>query len=209
MTSRPRLLLAGALLAVTAAGCTTPAPAHTTPATSAAVGTAGGVGTVPVYRRAAFGDGWADLDRDGCDTRQQIVRRDVTGWTAAPGCRITGGTLHDPYTGRTIAYRPGPALQVDHVYSLAAAWTGGAWRWTAPQRRRFANDPRNLLLVDGPTNETKSGLGPAAWSPDTDRGQCVYATAYQTVAAAYRLPITAPDRAALDRDRTHCPTTAG
>lgn len=54
----------------------------------------------------------------------------------------------------------------------------------------------------------KSDLGPAAWAPATDRGRCLYAIAYLAAAAAYRLPVTAAEHAALNRDTAQCRAAA-
>lgn len=60
----------------------------------------------------------------------QITRNDVLGAQLVnvrfkPGtrdCKVIGGTLHDPYTGKTIEFDPakGSAIQIDHVVSVAS-----------------------------------------------------------------------------------------
>jgi uncharacterized protein DUF1524 len=111
------------------------------------------------YDRDQFGFGWVDVDHNGCDTRNDILARDLTGETVQPGtpnCVVLTGTLADPYSGRTIAFQRGQDtsddVQIDHVVALSDAWQKGAQGFNATQRTAFANDPLNLLAVDGPLN---------------------------------------------------------
>lgn len=155
------------------------------------------------YGRDRFGTPWADVDGNGCDTRNDVLRRDLTGETvASDGCKVLTGRLDDPYTGETIRFRRGPHsadVQIDHIYSLHRAWLYGAWRWNEERREAFANDRRNLLAVDGPANAAKGDDGPAEWLPPSDGYLCRYAAGYIRVATVHDLPVTAADRAALDR----------
>jgi hypothetical protein len=59
------------------------------------------------YSREEFGPVWYDTDHNGCDTRNDILARDLTGKTFKPGtnyCLVTTGTLADKYTGTTIDF---------------------------------------------------------------------------------------------------------
>src|SRR5665647_3502229 len=59
------------------------------------------------YDRALFGQAWADVDRNGCDTRNDVLRRDLTTYvlkSGTNGCLVLSGALHDPYSGTTIAF---------------------------------------------------------------------------------------------------------
>jgi hypothetical protein len=50
------------------------------------------------YSRGEFGAAWADVDRNGCDTRNDILARDLEGETFKPGtqnCVVATGTLAD------------------------------------------------------------------------------------------------------------------
>jgi hypothetical protein len=163
------------------------------------------------YDRAAFGPAWADTDRNGCDTRNDVLRRDLTAVVVKPGtngCVVLSGTLHDPYTGRTIVFERGNtsslAVQIDHRVPLAYAWRHGAASWTAKQRETFANDQvTNLLAVDGPANEEKSDSGPGEWMPANTGDACSYAS-FVTVATKWHLSIATDDKHALDRTLTGC-----
>jgi hypothetical protein len=190
-----------------APGSATPAPAATpidaaaVRATLATIPTGGGA--VPGYRRDAFGPAWADVDHNGCDTRNDILRRDLVDTAFKPGthdCVVLSGTLHDPYTGTTVAFTRGAgtseAVQIDHMVPLALAWQHGASGWTAAQREAFANDPAELLAVDGPANTAKSDSGPSGWLPvASDR--CAYVAQFVAVEHAYALTIAAADRTAI------------
>ncbi|MBF4587945.1 HNH endonuclease family protein [Curtobacterium sp. VKM Ac-2887] len=164
------------------------------------------------YDRDAFGQAWADTDRNGCDTRNDVLRRDLTAVVTKPGtngCVVLSGTLHDPYTGRTIVFERGNtsslAVQIDHRVPLAYAWRHGAASWTPEERERFANDQAaNLVAVDGPANEEKSDFGPAEWMPANTGDACSYAASFVTVATKWRLSIATADEGALNRILTGC-----
>jgi hypothetical protein len=159
------------------------------------------------YRRAAFGSGWGDLDGDRCNTREEIMARDLVDVVAPDGCNVESGTLHDPYTGRTVRFvedEDPMAVQVDHVYPLSRAWQMGASDWTPERRLYFANDPRNLLAVDGPTNASKGDSGPGEWVPANRDYACSYARRYIRVATVYDLPVTTADRDSLAALLTTC-----
>ncbi|WP_127793107.1 HNH endonuclease family protein [Agromyces sp. LHK192] len=155
------------------------------------------------YERDAFGDAWADVDRNGCDTRNDFLGRDLVDAVHRNGsaCVISRGTLHDPYTGTSIRFVRGERsdrVQIDHVVALSYAWRHGASEWTDDQRRAFANDPANLLAVDGRTNQQKSDLGPAEWSPPSAAQVCAYHAGFLAVLAKYDLTIAPADAAAVE-----------
>lgn len=161
------------------------------------------------YRREAFGDGWARTD--GCDTRNQILARDLTDIERDGRCRVTSGRLADPYTGRAIDFVRGPEtsdrVQIDHIVPLAAAWRGGADQWTEDQRLTFANDPRNLLAVDGPSNNRKSDKTIASVLDSSivaPAFRCTYAAAYAQIMTTYDLTWTQADARAAAKELDRC-----
>lgn len=166
------------------------------------------------YDRDAFGQAWADTDRNGCDTRNDVLRRDladIVTKAGTHGCVVLSGILHDPYTGTTINFRRGEtssvAVQIDHRYPLSLAWRHGASTWTAEQRELFANDQAtNLVAVDGPANEAKSDSGPGEWMPPNPGDACTYASTFVAVATTWHLSIATADKHALDRTLTRCTT---
>ncbi|WFN91739.1 MULTISPECIES: HNH endonuclease family protein [Gordonia] len=158
------------------------------------------------YDRDAFGPAWTDdaAVRGGgnaCDTRNDILARDLvvsarTGTSSCPSA-VASGTLTSPYTGRTIGFQRGrgsAAVQIDHIVPLSYAWDLGASRWPAPRRWSFANDPANLVAVDGASNQAKSDAEPARWMPPLRAFHCQYAVQFVAVLTAYGLPIDVPSR---------------
>lgn len=165
------------------------------------------------YDRGLFGQAWADVDRDGCDTRNDVLRRDLAPYvlkSGTNGCLVLSGTLHDPYLGKTIAFVRGrstsSAVQIDHVVALSDAWQKGAQRWTTPRRTALANDPLNLLAVDGLTNQRKSDGDAATWLPPNKAYRCPYAARQIAVKAKYGLWVTGAERDALTRILAGCPS---
>lgn len=162
------------------------------------------------YTRDAFGQRWADVDRNGCDTRNDVLRRDLTQVQIKPGtrgCKVLSGQLVDPYSGATIPFssQDSQAVQIDHTVSLADAWASGAWAWDESQRTAFANDPANLLAVDGPANTSKSDATAADWLPDTVAGRCELVEHQVVVKAKWGLSVTERERAAMRRVLASCP----
>ena len=166
------------------------------------------------YSRDAFGQRWSDdvdveLGHNGCDTRNDILRTQLTNVALKPntqGCVVLSGTLVSPYSGDTIQFQRGndtsTLVQIDHVVALADAWQSGAFQWDEDTRRNFANDPRNLRAVEGHLNQQKSASNAASWVPPKNR--CHYAIDQVTVKAAYHLWVTAPEKEALSRYLHEC-----
>ncbi|MBO1769311.1 HNH endonuclease [Agrococcus sp. TF02-5] len=160
---------------------------------------------IPPYRRTDFGDGWVDVDGNGCSTRQDILQRDLEGETLAnDGCTVLTGTLRvEPYTGATLQFAhdriggDSQAVQIDHIISLSAAHRGGAWAWSYEERVVFANDPATLLAVDGPTNSAKGDRGPGDWMPEDPGFWCEYAGRYTQIAHDYALAVASEDKRML------------
>jgi hypothetical protein len=148
------------------------------------------------YARSEFGQAWADTDHNGCDTRNDVLARDLRGAAFKAGardCVVVSGTLEDPYTGTTIAFQRGERsgdVQIDHIVPLSDAWQKGAQQWTAQQRLSFANDPANLRAVDGPANQQKSDGDLATWLPPDRTFRCEYAVNVVEVKAGYGLWMT-------------------
>ncbi len=151
----------------------------------------------PPYDRSAFGPAWADVDRNGCDTRNDILARDLINVVKDGPCRVLEGDLVDPYTGTTQHFVRGRTtstqVQIDHVYSLSDAWEDGAHTWTYEQRLAFANDPDNLVATNGSVNRTKSDLSAGAWLPPLASARCAYVQTYALVGLDYGLPVRFPE----------------
>jgi hypothetical protein len=162
------------------------------------------------YARDEFGSAWADVDRNGCDTRDDVLNRDLAAKEWRPGthgCVVIAGVLHDPYTGQRLVFAKADAaaVQIDHVVSLSDAWQKGAAQWDATRRRAFANDPLNLLAVDGPTNERKGDGDAATWLPPQKSFRCRFVARQVAVKAKWRLSVTQAEHDAIARVLARCP----
>jgi hypothetical protein len=176
------------------------------------------------YARERFGQAWLDADRNGCDTRNDILGRDLLARTYKPGtrsCVVLTGMLHDPYLGTDVAFdrSAGSEIDSDHVVALGNAWATGADRFGIRRRAALANDPLNLLAVDLHTNRSKGDGDAATWLPPYKPFRCAYVARQVAVKAKYGLWVTSAERDAtarvlagcpgqrLPRDTTHAPTS--
>ncbi|GAA13661.1 GmrSD restriction endonuclease domain-containing protein [Gordonia alkanivorans] len=217
-----------AVTVTTEAPLPTPAPVITVASAPAADNALQTLNTLAVkgrapktgYDRDLFGQAWSDDvtvegGHNGCDTRNDILRRDLTDVALKPGsngCAVVSGTLGDPYTGTTIRFVRGQgtssAVQIDHVVALSDAWQKGAQQLSPQQRVDFANDPRNLQAVDGPTNQKKGAGDAATWLPPNKGYRCTYVSRQVEVKAAYRLWVTQAEKDAIIRVLSSCGATA-
>lgn len=170
------------------------------------------------YRRAAFGDGWADLDGDGCRTRDEVLLSTVD--KSQPyrirrqgRCRadMVAGTWTDLYTGRGMTWTnlkdstQAQAMPVDHIVSLAAAYRYGAKAWNEQDRIAFANDELNLTPTTAAINRVKADKDPASWTPPA-AGRCAYATRYIAVKTRYQIPVDHQEKTSLQQLLRACPS---
>ncbi|OIQ80431.1 excalibur calcium-binding domain protein [mine drainage metagenome] len=167
------------------------------------------------YSRDQFGSGWVDVDRNGCDTRNDILARDLEPQTFKAGthdCVVLTGTLADPYSATTISFIRGNetsnAVQIDHVVALSDAWQKGAQSWDGSRRTAFANDPMNLLAVDGPLNMQKGDGDAATWLPPNKAYRCQYVARQVGVKYTYGLWVTEAERNAMVSVLSTCPGEA-
>ncbi|WP_345346282.1 GmrSD restriction endonuclease domain-containing protein [Rhodococcus olei] len=213
-----------------------PSPAVDTATSVEAVGPPAGVASVPDtdalallatlpvkgraprtgYSRDLFGQAWTDDVRvagghNGCDTRNDVLRRDLTDATTkagTAGCKVVSGTLFDEYTGETGSFESGPdtspLAQVDHLVSLSNAWQTGAQQLDEATRTDLANDPRNLQAVGGAVNQQKGDGDAATWLPPRRAYRCTYVARQVEVKAAYRLWVTPAERDAIARVLSGC-----
>lgn len=193
-------------------------PAATAPPSATTAQTLAVLDTIPVKGRAPktgydregqFGSAWIDDDRNGCDTRNDILARDLVTATLEGACRVLAGTLADPYTGGSIAFVRGQdtsaLVQIDHVVALSNAWQTGAAQISAERRIAFANDPVNLLAVDGATNSSKGDGDAATWLPPNTDFRCTYVSRQIAVKSTYSLWVTPAERDAMVRVLGTCP----
>lgn len=169
------------------------------------------------YERGMFGTAWNDdvtelYGHNGCDTRNDILRRDLAGMQIKPGtnnCVALSGILVDPYSGESIPFVRGAAsssdVQIDHVVALSNAWQTGAQQMTTEQRQNFANDPLNLLATKGTLNAQKGDGDAATWLPPRKAYRCQFAIRQVAVKTKHKLWVTPPEKDALNRILSGCP----
>ena len=167
------------------------------------------------YTRAQFGPEWADVDRNRCDTRNDILKRDLTNLVIKEktnGCTVLSGTLVDPFSGEIINFAQGAktskGVEIDHLVALSNAWQTGAFKLTPEQRKAFANDPLNLLAVKGKLNSQKGDGDAATWLPPLKSYRCDYVSRQIAVKIKYKLWFTAPEKEAMIRILKTCPEKA-
>lgn len=164
------------------------------------------------YEREEFGPAWADTDHNGCDTRNDMLARDLAGETYRPGtqdCVVLTGVLDDPFTATEIHFVRGQdtstMVQIDHVVALSDAWQKGAQQLDVDTRREFSNDPLNLLAVDGPANSQKGDGDAATWLPPNRAFRCDYVSRQIAVKDRYDLWVTSAEKDAMARVLNNCP----
>ena len=163
------------------------------------------------YKRDSFGFRKTDEDGNGCDIREDILARDLKNIQYAQGssCKVSSGVLDDPYTGKTINFVRGTktsaTVQIDHVVALNNAWQSGAYEWDTQKRYKYANDPYNLLAVDGPANEEKSDASAAYWLPSNKDFACEYVARQIGIKAKYGLTVTSAEKNKMMSVLHSCP----
>lgn len=165
------------------------------------------------YSRDEFGPAWTDnnddaLGHNGCDTRDDILARDLTDIMRSGSCTVISGVLHDPYTGKTIQFDRGittsTLVQIDHIVALGNAWITGAQKLSPKDRIDLANDPRNLLAVDGAANNNKRDHDAAQWLPPNQEFRCTYVADQIAVKVTYHLWVTPAEKDAMTATLSEC-----
>lgn len=156
---------------------------------------------MPGYARSNFGSGWATAPGNACDTRVTILDASLFDVQREPPCHLISGWGVDPYSGKRIGVgtASAEAIELDHVFPLAAAWDLGAAQWDQMQRTNFANDPLNLVVVSKSENQAKSDALPSAWLPSKRQHRCWYVNRLIAVAAKYSLALPRRDVAVMRR----------
>lgn len=168
------------------------------------------------YNRKLFGDGWLDLDGDDCNTRNEILARDLEDikfrQVRPANCIVQSGVLADEYTGKRIEFRRGSgssaSVQIDHVVALGNVWRTGGRHLSARQREAVANDPLNLLATDGDTNQDKGSDDASKWLPPRAAFHCPYVARQIAVKAKYGLWVTPEESRAMRQVLSGCPQQA-
>jgi hypothetical protein len=159
------------------------------------------------YSRSQFGDDWDSSV--GCDTRNKILRRDLQNTIINTKCQVVSGILHDPYTGETIHFQRGSTtsqeVQIDHIVALSDAWQKGAQLLSFEERVMLANDPLELLAVDGRANQQKGDSDAASWLPPNVAFRCKYVARQIAIKKKYKLWVTQAESDAMRRVLGNCP----
>jgi hypothetical protein len=163
------------------------------------------------YDRASWGD-WADPDGNGCDTRNDILNRDLKSITYKyenDRCTVLTGVLLDPYSGMTMNFLRGVGtsslIQIDHVVAVSDAWQKGAFKWGSATKIAFYNDPLNLLAVNGRLNSQKGDGDAATWLPPLKSYRCAYVARQIAVKAKYSIWVTKAEKTAMQTILAKCP----
>lgn len=162
------------------------------------------------YDRARFGQAWLDADRNGCDTRNDVLGTHLTNIVFKAGtrdCAVESGDLADKYTLLEIHFVRGDGflVDVDHVVALANVWVTGGFGWDIRMRAAIANDPMNLEPVDASTNRRKGAGDAATWLPPNKGYRCAYVARQVAVKSKYGLWAAPPEKAAIERILAACP----
>ena len=159
------------------------------------------------YSRAQFPH-WSDLDRNGCDARNDILKRDLTEVVFKVGtrdCKVLSGVLLDPFSNKVLTFTSvKSAVDIDHVVALSNAWQTGAAYFDKNTRSQIANDPLNLLAVDAKLNRQKGDGDAATWLPPNKAFRCEYVSRQVSVKAKYSLWVTPPEKEAITRVLNQC-----
>lgn len=158
------------------------------------------------YSRALFKH-WIDEDRDGCDTRAEVLLEEATiKPKIGKKCALSGGSWLSPYDNKV--QNKASSLDIDHLVPLAEAWRSGAWKWTSTQRQAYANDLNNkeaLVAVTLSLNRSKGDKDVAGWLPPVN--QCIYARDWIVVKLTYGLTVDSVEGAKLEQLISSCGIT--
>ena len=141
------------------------------------------------YERELFKH-WRDIDGDGCDTREQVLKRDsVTLPQVDPyKCKVIAGDWVSPYDGAR--WSDPTDIDIDHVVALKEAWDSGAWAWSDATRNAYANDTtdrRTLQVVTDNVNSKKGAMDPTNWLPSLKSNLCTYLGNWISIKARWNL----------------------
>ena len=161
------------------------------------------------YSRAQFGQTWTDdvtVDggHNGCDTRNDILRRDITDAQIKPGtqgCVVLSGTLADPYTGTVVPFLRGAEtsddVQIDHWSPFPTP--GSPARSNSPRSNgRTSPTTRSICRPpSGRLNQQKGAGDAATWLPPNKSYRCTYVARQIEVKAKYQLWVKPAERDAM------------
>jgi Domain of unknown function (DUF1994). len=141
------------------------------------------------YKRSLFKH-WLDIDGDGCNAREQVLKRDAIGLPQVDPfkCFVVEADWLSPYDGVRTSDRT--RVDIDHTVALKEAWESGAWQWSEAQRTAFANDisdTRSLIATSSSSNRSKGDRDPSNWMPPLRGYWCTYSANWIAVKARWGL----------------------
>jgi len=158
------------------------------------------------YERDLFPH-WVDDDRDGCNTRKEVlIAEATTPPQVGARCSLVGGEWYSYYDDAT--WTEQTDLDIDHMVPLAEAWDSGASAWATAQRRAYANDlgdERSLVAVTDNENQSKADQDPATWMPPYKPARCTYLGEWVTVKLRWQLTVDTAEKEALTTLAEGCP----
>ncbi|MGX7828961.1 HNH endonuclease family protein [Actinokineospora sp. 24-640] len=158
------------------------------------------------YQRDKFKH-WVDADRDGCNTRAEVLLEEAVEEPETTGrCTVVGGRWYSFYDDVHVEGARG--LDIDHMVPLAESWDSGAWDWTPERRQAYANDldePVALWAVTAKSNRSKADQDPATWLPPYQASLCRYVGAWVSVKTRWELTVDPAERDMLTAKAAECP----
>lgn len=157
------------------------------------------------YLRALFPT-WIDADKDGCNTRAEVLIAEATiKPDIGAKCALSGGRWLSPYDH--VVVTAAANLDIDHLVPLAEAWQSGAWRWSAATRTAYANDlgyAADLVAVTAHANRAKGDREPSAYLPTARSYDCSYVAQWVAVKWRWRLSVDPAEKAWLTKFLAAC-----
>ena len=151
---------------------------------------------------------WVDDNGNCLDARAEELARsslEPVEFHEHNECLVASGKWKDPYTGEL--HHVARDLDMDHLVPLRHAHGHGGDRWSRDRRRRFANDPDNLVAVSASQNRSKGYRGPDEWLPPNEDYWCEYGRRWSAVKERYELMVTPPEEQALEKMAATCDET--
>jgi len=119
------------------------------------------------YNREKHFGGWVDADKNGWDTRQEVlIEESIVPVRFDENGKVEWGIWICRYTG-TITMNPSK-LDIDHFIPLKECCISGGYKWTQEKRIQYANyldDPNHLIAVIASANREKGAKDISNWLP--------------------------------------------
>ena len=155
--------------------------------------------TIPEYDRNALPTGWRDLDGNGCNTREDVLKNNLRKYARFDGCKIVSGTIYDYYNGKLLKYDKsvdsGGGIQIDHIVAIGNAWTSGGYKWSDDEWIFYINDMNILIPTASSTNNEKRDKDITEWQPSNANFLCAYMKKQVEIKTEYTLTATAEEKA--------------